>query len=189
MYNRIVCILLVLLRLFLLCACASNESTTVQVSSEGGKSGNGPTQLLSNLIQKARDVLKSAVNHFLRFISNKVLPLLVSSDRSGFLPMDKQANIRMEEVASAINAKDKKALKALFSEVARGEDGDLDAEIDALFEFVPDEILSWNRSVSTEKITNEYGKKLDFFGLRLLCLPAPLIIILFYTTIRLIHVT
>ena len=162
MCKKIVCILLVLLNLLPLCACASGESAAVQVFSEREQSGNGLPQFFSNLIQKVRDVLNNAVNCFLRFIANKVLPLFISSDRSGFLPMDEQANIRMEEVASAINAKDKETLKALFSEVACGEDEDLDAEINALFEFVPEEILSWERNSFMGKTANDYGKKTRF---------------------------
>ena len=163
MCKKIVCILLVLLSLLLLCACAFNESTTVQVSSEGEQSGNGLPQFFSNLIQKVRDVLNNAVNCFLRFIANKVLPLFISSDRSRLLSTNVQAaNTRMEEVASAINAKDRGMLKQLFSELAQEEDNNLDAEIDELFEFISSKVISWERNSFMGKTANDYGKKTRF---------------------------
>ena len=163
MCKKIVCILLVLLNLLPLCACASGESAAVQVFSEREQSGNGLPQFFSNLIQKVRDVLNNAVNCFLRFIANKVLPLFISSDRSRLLSTNVQAaNTRMEEVASAINAKDRGMLKQLFSELAQEEDNNLDAEIDELFEFISSKVISWERDSFMGKTANDYGKKTRF---------------------------
>ena len=163
MCKKIVCILLVLLSLLLLCSCASGESATGQIFSKWEQSGSGLPQFFSNLIQKVRDVLNNAVNCFLRFIANKVLPLFIYSDRSRLLSTDLQAaNTRMEEIASAINAKDRGMLKQLFSELAQEEDNNLDAEIDELFEFISSKVISWERDSFMGTTANDYGKKTRF---------------------------
>ena len=67
---------------------------------------------------------------------------------------DKKADVRMEQVLSAIKDKDKEAMKALFSKQALDENKDFDSGIDYLFSFFQGDVKSskidkWSSDEST----------------------------------------
>lgn len=53
---------------------------------------------------------------------------------------------KLAQIVDAMNNRDKEALKALFSEQALEEAESLDDNIDYLFDFIQDDIESWERS-------------------------------------------
>jgi hypothetical protein len=74
----------------------------------------------------------------------------------------RKADIRTEQIVSAIKDKDREALKSLFSKKALDEANDLDNRIDYLFDLIQGDIDSWekdgqNNWSSSESI--EYGKR------------------------------
>ena len=70
------------------------------------------------------------------------------------------ADAMMEKIISIIEDKDKEAIKALFSKKSLDETGDIDSQVDYLFEFVQGDVMSWERELwhSGEK-TREGGEK------------------------------
>lgn len=72
---------------------------------------------------------------------------------------DKKADVRIEQILSAIKDKDKKAIKAFFSKQALDENKDFDNGIDYLLSFFQGNVKSWKRDKwsSDESIRN--GKK------------------------------
>lgn len=156
MCKRIVCILLVLLSFLLLCSCASGESTTVQVFSEGKQSRNGLPQFFSNLTQNVREVSNSMFDRITNLISNKVFSS-PGVKRSRVLSAAEQSDARMQQIVAAINTKDNSAMKQLFSAKVQESDT-LDLEISELFELFPTEILSWDNNRGSTSYKNDYGK-------------------------------
>ena len=56
------------------------------------------------------------------------------------------ADKRFEQILASLKSKDKEALKSLFSKKALKESIQIDEEIDYLFNFFQDEVLSWTRN-------------------------------------------
>lgn len=87
----------------------------------------------------------------------------IGGSRTGLLNMsrdEKIADARMEEVIEALKNKDKDALKALFSQQALDEAGDIDSEIEHLLGFFQGEAYSWvNPSGPTVFESNNYGHR------------------------------
>jgi hypothetical protein len=59
----------------------------------------------------------------------------------------KEADARLEQIIKALNNKDKEDLKKIFSEQALNEAIDFYERMDYLFDFVDDEIISWEKRV------------------------------------------
>lgn len=78
--------------------------------------------------------------------------MLVSSE-------DKKADIRIEQILSAIKDKDRKTIKALFSKQALDESKDFDSEIDYLFSFFQGDVKSCKRDKWSSGESKEHGKK------------------------------
>ncbi len=70
-----------------------------------------------------------------------------------------QRKVRIESIVSAIEGEDKEALKALFSTNVLEEADDLDAGIDAVFEFIKGDILFWDAGALHGSRSYEEGKK------------------------------
>ncbi len=78
------------------------------------------------------------------------LLMLSSCNKIGFdsgggiaVSEEKKADMRMEQIVSALKGKDKKALKSLFSKKALDESNDFDRGTDLLFNFIQGDIESW----------------------------------------------
>ena len=88
-------------------------------------------------------------------------PLLCSCFMNGDSGMNekKKADTRMEQIIAAIKDKDRTGLKALFSKQAINEANDFDSCIDYLFNFLQDDVKSWERYKWSSDVSLEYGKK------------------------------
>ena len=75
------------------------------------------------------------------------------------LTEDKQADLRMEQIVSALKEKDKEVLKSLFSKRAIDETEDFDNDVVYLFELVQGDVSSWERDGKSSDGLYEHGKK------------------------------
>lgn len=82
------------------------------------------------------------------------------SDKEGEISVseEKSADDRIEQIISAINDKDKEALKSLFSKKALDETDDFDSGMDSLFDFIQGDIKSWESDGWSSSESAEYGK-------------------------------
>lgn len=70
------------------------------------------------------------------------------------------ADVRMKQVFTAIKAKDKEAIKSVFSKKALAETSNIDVGINYLLSFIQGEVISWNRDESSTVFdSNENGNK------------------------------
>ena len=76
-----------------------------------------------------------------------------------FLSEEKRADMRMEQIISAIKNEDKKLLKSLFSKKALKEAKELDKEIDHFYNFIKGNINSWSRDGLSADESVRYGEK------------------------------
>lgn len=72
---------------------------------------------------------------------------------------DERADARMEHIVSAIKDKDGDALRSLFSKKALEEATCFERDLDYLFEFLQDTIVSYKIERGTGRETILYGKK------------------------------
>ena len=72
----------------------------------------------------------------------------------------KKADARLEQIIESINNKDKETFKKMFSTQALDEAIDLDERINYIFNFIDDEIISWNSIVRSSTTKSNYGEKI-----------------------------
>ena len=72
---------------------------------------------------------------------------------------DKKADVRMEQIISAIKDKDKEAMKSLFSKKALEKDDDFDNKLDKLFKFFQDDIKTYARDGWSSDESIDGGKR------------------------------
>jgi hypothetical protein len=72
---------------------------------------------------------------------------------------DEKADARMEQILTAIKAKDRDAIKALFSKQALSEVDDFDEEFDYLLDFFQGDVESCKRDKWSSNESVEYGKR------------------------------
>jgi len=72
---------------------------------------------------------------------------------------DKKADIQVERIFTAIQDKDKKTLKSLFSKKALDEVVDIDKNIDYLFELLQGDVDTWERETWSSSESIDHGKK------------------------------
>ena len=81
-------------------------------------------------------------------------------DNGGTAMNDEQrADARMEQLISAINEKDKEALKSLFSKKALNEASNFENDVDDLFGLFQVDIVTWERDGITGSESIEHKKK------------------------------
>ena len=88
--------------------------------------------------------------------------LLSSCDRikgNIFMSEEKRADIRMEQIISAIKEKDRDSLKSLFSKKALAEADSIDGGMDCLFDWLQGDIVSWKREGLSSDKSIEQGKQ------------------------------
>ena len=74
--------------------------------------------------------------------------------------VEKDTEARLEQIVEAISRMDKETLEALFSEKARSDSGDIDENINSLFDFIQGTINTWEKaSGSTVFESNDYSHK------------------------------
>ena len=71
----------------------------------------------------------------------------------------RRADERIEDIVSAIENKDKEALKSLFSKIAIEEAENFDSDADYLFELIQGNIESWERDGWSSGGRNNHGKR------------------------------
>ena len=81
----------------------------------------------------------------------------------GFLGEDRDSRLAdkaTNDLCSSIKDRDKAAVKNLFSEKARSEADDIDAQIDKLFAFIDGEVVAWKRRELDPMVKDdvEYGQ-------------------------------
>ena len=72
---------------------------------------------------------------------------------------EKRADIRMEQIISAIKEKDRELLKSLFSKKALDEANDFENDVDYLFGFLQGTIDTWERDGLAGSESIDHGKK------------------------------
>lgn len=97
--------------------------------------------------------------------------LLVSCSQGGaridMLNKDKdkeKTDARLEQIIEAMNNRDREALRAVFSKQALADAENLDDNMDYLFDFLSDEINSWEMAAGpavTETIDHGHNKKVS----------------------------
>ena len=70
-----------------------------------------------------------------------------------------KADIRMEQIISAIKDENKEAIRSLFSKKALDEANDFDSRVDELFALLQGDIDSWEKAGWASDESREYGKK------------------------------
>ncbi len=74
---------------------------------------------------------------------------------------EENANSRIQQIVEALNARDKAAVKAVFSPNVQNEAVTIDAGIDYLFDLIPEKIENYERNTESSDTSMEYGKKVE----------------------------
>ncbi len=84
----------------------------------------------------------------------------VNNELGGTIMSEGQkADMRIDQIISAIIANDKESLKSLFSKKALSEADHFDDEVTALFDFIQGDITSWEKDSWSSSESIEYGKR------------------------------